>query len=373
MTPRKYGALRLAGASTGSVDWLVNSPPEGACSSVPRAYRRSDFDVTDTVQVSSPAAVREAVLQLYADTWPGAPQDLLAAALVDFERLFTGQTPGYLGVDTVYHDLQHSQDVVLAMVRLMAGYERSHPDGPRIGAERALMGMATALFHDSGYIRETSESGISNGAVFTRNHVTRSARYLAKYLPGAGLGDWVPVATRIVHFTGYEMPIDMVRVNDPRDRLVGHLLGTADMLAQMADRCYLEKCRDRLYAEFVLGNVAVHAGADGLKVLYGSGLDLLRQTPQFISSTIDNRLGKAFDHAYRHVEPLYGGDNPYMNAIRQNVEYLRGLMRGSHWPMLRRNPPVFTVEPNAMDGVRTLLLAHLKEVWKSPPARINAG
>ncbi len=339
---------------------------------MPRHCRRSDFDVTDTVQVSSPPAVREAVLELYADTWPGAPRDTLVSALADFERLFTGQMPGYLGVDTVYHDLQHSQDVVLAMGRLMAGYEKSHADGPHIGAERALMAMVTALFHDSGYIRETSESGVSNGAVFTRNHVTRSARYLAKYLPGAGLSGWVPVATRIVHFTGYEVPLELLRVADPRDRLVGHLLGTADMLAQMADRCYLEKCRDRLYAEFVLGDIAVHAGANGVKVLYGSGLDLLRQTPQFIDSTIDNRLGTAFGHSYRYVEPLFGGDNPYMHAIRQNVEYLKSLTRGSRWPMLRRNPPVFTIEPNAMDGVRTLLIRHLKDVYGAPQAAVSA-
>ncbi len=348
-------------------------PPEGAISFVPGSYRRSDFDVTDTVQVSSPAAVREAVLELYSDTWPGAPLEPLLRALGDFEQLFTGKLPGYMGVDTVYHDLQHSQDVVLAMARLMAGYEKSHPDGPRIGAERALMGMVTALFHDAGYIRETSETDIPNGAMFTRNHVTRSARYLAKYLPTADLAGWVPVATRIVHFTGYEVPLDLLRVADARDRLVGQLLGTADMLAQMADRCYLEKCRDRLYAEFVLGDVAVHPGADGLQVLYGSGLDLLRQTPQFISSTIENRLGKAFDHAYRHVEPLYGGANPYMNAIRQNVEYLRGLTRGNRWPMLRRNPPVFTIEANAMDGVRTLLIEHLKEVWGAEDTEVSAS
>ena len=337
-----------------------------------RPYRRSDFDVTDTVQVSSPPAVREAVLQLYADTYPGAPLATLEIALADFERLFTGQMPGYLGVDTVYHDLQHSQDVVLAVARLIAGYERSHPDGPHIGAERALMGLVTALFHDSGYIREIAEKGIPNGAVFTRNHVTRSAKYIAKYLPSAGLGDWVPVATRIVHFTGYEMPLDLIRVGDARDRLVGHLLGTADMLAQMADRCYLEKCRDRLYAEFVLGDVAAHKEVGGVKVLYGSGLDLLRQTPQFVATTIDNRLGTTFGHAYRHVEPLYGGVNPYMEAIRQNVEYLRGLARNSRWPMLRRNPPVFTVEQNAMQGVRTLLVQHLKEVWGTL-APVNAG
>ncbi len=331
-----------------------------------RPYRRSDFDVTDTVQVSSPPAVREAVLQLYADAWPGAPLATLETALADFERLFTGKTPGYLGVDTVYHDLQHSQDVVLAMTRLMAGYERSHADGPRIGAERAMMGLVTALFHDSGYIREVAEKDISNGAVFTRQHVTRSARHLGRYLPTIGLADWVPVSTRIVHFTGYEMPLDLIRVGDARDRLVGHMLGTADMLAQMADRCYLEKCRDRLYAEFVLGDVAAHKGAGGVKVLYGSGLDLLRQTPQFVATTIKNRLGEMFDHAYRHVEPLFGGVNPYMDAIQQNVDYLRGLARSSRWPMLRRNPPVFTVEHNAMQGVRTLLVEHLKEVWGAP-------
>ena len=339
---------------------------------MPRPCRRSDFDVTDTVQVSRPAAVREAVLQLYADTWPGAPLEVLERALKDFESLFTGQMPGFLGVDTVYHDLQHSQDVVLAMARLLAGYERE-PDGPRLGAERGLAALVTALFHDSGYIRETGESAIANGAVFTRNHVTRSARFIARYLPGAGLGHWVPIATRIVHFTGYEVPLELLRVADVRDRLAGHLLGTADMLAQMADRCYLEKCRDRLYAEFVLGDVAVHAGAEGVKVLYGSGLDLLRQTPKFIASTIDNRLGTAFGHSYRYVEPLYGGDNPYMNAIHQNVRYLNGLTRGSRWPMLRRNPPVFTVESNAMDGVRTLLVRHLKEVFGAPQPPVSAN
>ena len=331
-----------------------------------RPYRRSDFDVTDTVQVSSPPAVREAVLELYSGTWPGAPLAVLEGALADFERLFTGQTPGYLGVDTVYHDLQHSQDVVLAMARLMAGYEKGHEGGPHIGAERALMGLVTALFHDSGYIRESCEQGIPNGAVFTRNHVTRSARYLAKYLPAAGLGEWVPVSTRIVHFTGYEIPLELIRVADARDRLIGHLLGTADMLAQMADRCYLEKCRDRLYAEFVLGDVAVHTGAGGVKVLYGSGLDLLRQTPRFVATTIERRLSGVFDHSYRHVEPLFGGANPYMDAIRQNLEYLRGLARSSRWPMLRRNPPVFTVEHNAMQGVRLLLIRHLRDIWGAP-------
>jgi hypothetical protein len=43
-------------------------------------------------------------------------------------------------------------------------------------------------------------------------------------------------------------------------RRLGNMLGTADIIAQMADRCYLEKCRDRLFPEFVAGGLASVAG-----------------------------------------------------------------------------------------------------------------
>jgi len=66
----------------------------------------------------------------------------------------------------------------------------------------------------------------------------------------------VPVATQIVHFTGYELKSIQIRLDDRRPQGRSPL-GTADMTAQMADRCYLEKCRDRLYPEFVLGGIAV--------------------------------------------------------------------------------------------------------------------
>jgi hypothetical protein len=339
----------------------------------PFRIRPNEYDVTGRVCVSSASEVRDAVQAIFREVFPGCDFDPLWMAFYDFERLFSGSYEDYFGCDTVYHDIQHTLDMTLAMARLLAGHEKSVAPADRLGHQRAIIGLIAALFHDAGYIRRRSETAIANGAEFTGQHVTRSAEFLRSYLPRIGLSEHVGIATRVVHFTGYEMSLDDIELDDPKDSLMGHLLGTGDLLAQMADRCYLEKCRDRLYAEFVLGNVAVHAGSDGPKVLYGSGLDLLRQTPQFIASTIENRLGKAFGHAYRHVEPLYGGDNPYMNAIRQNVDYLQGLMRGSRWPMLRRNPPVFTVDPDAMSGVRTLLLEHLKEVWKSPPARINAG
>jgi len=324
-------------------------------------FRRNDYDVTNTVQVSSTAAVAEAVRDLFSATWPRESFERVALTFAEFDKLFTGTMPGYHGVDTVYHDRQHSLDMTLAMSRLLVGYERVAEPAMRLGAERTVLALATALFHDSGYIRESSDRQHQNGAEFTLYHVTRSARFLARYLPSIGMEAWVPVATRIVHFTGYEIPLGELGLTDERDRKLGHLLGTADLIAQMADRCYLEKCRDRLYPEFVLGGVAAATGTDGaLQVRFSSGLDLLRQTPEFVRDTRVRRLEGEFENAYRYLEALFDGRNPYIEAIDRNIGYLGSVLRHERWPMLRRNPPLFTAPEHTLPQVRGLMLDRLK-------------
>jgi hypothetical protein len=326
--------------------------------------RRNDYDVTNSVQVSSTAAVSQAVRELFAIGWPGEPFDRVAVAFEEFERLFSGRMPGYHGVDTVYHDRQHSLDMTLAMARLLVGYETSVEAEQRVGSQRAVMSLVTSLFHDAGYIREFDDRLHRNGAEFTLYHVTRSARFLARFLPSIGMEGWVPISTRIVHFTGYEIKLSQIQLADGRDRKCGHLLGTADLIAQMADRCYLEKCRDRLYPEFVLGGIAAAPGTDGtMQVRYSSGLDLLRQTPHFIRETRTERLNGEFDHAYQYVEPLFAGKNPYLEAIDRNVGYLQRILRAERWRMLRRNPPLFTSEDNQLGQVRGLMVTRLKALW----------
>jgi hypothetical protein len=288
----------------------------------------------------------------------------LAVAFDAFDKLFTGRMPGYHGVDTVYHDLQHSLDMTLAVARLMVGYERRALPSDRFGAERATMGLVVSLFHDAGYIREFQDRTHRNGAEFTLYHVTRSARFLARYLPTIGMDPWVPTATRVVHFTGYEVELGQLQLPDPRDRKLGHLLGTADLIAQMADRCYLEKCRDRLYPEFVLGGIAAVPGSNGaLKVRYSSGLDLLRQTPRFVRETREQRLEGEFEDAYKYMEVLFDGKNPYIDAIDRNLEFLDRVLRTERWPLLRRNPPLFTSEDDQLGQVRGLMLNRLKALW----------
>ena len=330
------------------------------------SVRRSDYDVTNTVRVSSAPDVRDAVQALFQVTWPGINFVPVARAFQDFEMAFTGKMPGYFGVDTVYHDQQHTLDVTLAMSRLLAGFERSHAGTPRaLGAARATVGIFLALFHDIGYLRERGESA-QNGAEFTRNHVSRSARFMDYYLPTIGFANWTRITSEIVHFTGYEKSFEEIgaKVSDPRDIQLGHLLGTADMIAQMADRCYLEKCRDRLYPEFVLGGVALPQGSRGYQdVRYASGLDLLRQTPRFMEETIQKRLDAGFGSAYRYLEPLFDGRNPYMETIEQSLAFLRQVLRSESWRMLRRTPQVFAAGPDPITSVRGLMSSYFKRAW----------
>ena len=326
----------------------------------PLPDRRNDFDVTNTVRVSSPDAVREAVAKLFHATWPGATFDPLWMAFHDYERLFHGDLPGYFGCDTVYHDLQHTLDMTLAMARLLVGYERSCAPEERVGGERAVLGLIAALFHDSGYIRREDEPRWDNGAQFTNWHVSRSAEFLSAYMNGVGLSHLAERASLLVHFTGYEQNPEDIELDDPLDTHVGHLLGTGDLLAQMADRCYLEKCRDRLYAEFVLGGIAF-GDALGGSPRYESGLDLLRQTPVFWRQAAYQRMNRQFNRAYRHMEVLFDGRNPYMEWIDTNLAYLDEVLTTGNWAGLRRKPPCFTVQRDTMAKVGALVSHRLAE------------
>jgi len=323
--------------------------------------RRNDYDVTNTVQVSDPAAVRNAVHELFTETFPGASYDKLWLAFYDFERLFTGRFPGYKGCDTTYHDVQHTLDITLALARLVAGYERSVEPNERLGARRAQMAIVTALFHDSGYIRHGErDSGFSNGAEFTLYHVSRSADFLRRYLPELGMAKDVGVSSMIVHFTGYELDLDLIELEDPRDIICGHLIGTADLVAQMADRCYLEKCRDRLYKEFVVGGVAVENAKPGeYMVRYKSGLDLLRKTPAFYQQVMRDRLQRKFNRVYRYVEVLYDGQNPYIDAIVINISHLVRVIESDDWTLLRREPHYFLGIVNAVNDLELLVRRQL--------------
>lgn len=308
--------------------------------------RRSDFDVTNTVQVSSPRAVEDAVREIWCNLYPENAFEPVSQAFRRFAKAFRGDTDDFHAIETTYHDLQHTLDVTLAMARLIDGYERSaNTTDKKLGEQRAAVGIICALFHDAGYLRHMNDSRHGHGAEYTRIHVARSADLLADLLPELGFEDAAPVAAELVHYTGYERSFDSLDIDDPLWRKTGHLLGTADMLAQMADRCYLEKCRDRLYQEFVMGGMATMRAPDGRTIVnYESPRHLLQKTPGFVAATLDERVSKQFDNAARFFNVHFNGRNPYMEEIERNIAHLHHVIENDRWDLLRRKPPCFNAD-----------------------------
>jgi hypothetical protein len=325
--------------------------------------RRSDHDITNTVQVTRWEPVWEVVHDSLTRLYPGVSLRLVRQAFEDFDRLFRGRMPGYLGCDTVYHDIQHTLDMTLAMARLIEGHERSVAAVDQLGAPRIILGIVTSLFHDSGYIRHSGDEERMSGAEFTPCHVSRSAVFLDRYLKHIGMGAASGVARQIVHYTGYEVRLDQIRIASEKDRRLGWLMGSADLLAQMSDRCYLEKCRDRLYPEFVLGGIAAWREPDGRVIVrYRSGLDLLRQTPAFFREGCQPRLDKHFGGVHRYMDVLFDGRNPYVVAMERNLFYLEKVLEGERWPLLRRHPPCELAETDALESIRRLVAERLRSL-----------
>ena len=299
--------------------------------------RRNDYDVTDRVKTTDPDAVSAEVRRIYAEWYQEADAGSLVRPFKDFAALYRGEHPNYHASDTGYHDMQHVLDVTLAMARLLDGYQRV---GREPLDERMFrLGIILALYHDSGYIRHRKDTRRKQGAEYTLTHVSRSGRYLRSYLPQLGMPDLAPIAERLVHYTGFEVPVHKIVLPDPVFKVIGNLLGTADILGQMSDRCYLEKCLARLYPEFVAGGIAVRDNGSGEKqVVFESGADLVLKTPGFYRHAED-RLENVLGSAHRYAEKHFDGKNLYVEAVENSVNYARTLTKSDDMERLRRLAP----------------------------------
>ena len=140
-----------------------------------------------------------------------------------------------------------------------------------------------------------------------------------------------------MHFTGYEMDIDDIMLHEPKDRLLGHLVGTADLIGQMSDRMYLEKCREFLYPEFVWGRIAREKLADGREIVrYASPDDLMLKTPGFYEYVARARIEKKLGRADRYAEAHFDGPSLYQSEIDRNMGFLKNAIEEADLKRMRR-------------------------------------
>ena len=220
------------------------------------------------------------------------------------------------------------------MARLLDGYERSRGDGPRAAARplpaRRDLRAVPRLSATCG-ARTTRRH--RNGAEYTRTHVSRGAAFLQEYLPthrpGANSRD-AAAADRAFHrlrAAGRDHPRRRPDAAPHRE-----MLGTADIIAQMSDRCYLEKCRDRLYPEFVAGGVA--RNPDPLPASRaGAG------NPGHFPATPPSGWTCSSRARYDYAERHFGGQNLYLEEIHKNVRHARVVADAGRDELLRRRPP----------------------------------
>lgn len=290
------------------------------------------LDPTRTVDLGDPRAVLAAIDALLQQRFGAAyGRTLLERAITDLARAFRGEYPGLLRCDTHYHDLRHALDSGLAMARLIDGQAAltSAESPEHIDAEHALLGVLLALYHDVGLLRRDSEAHLQ-GAQLTPVHEERGVAFMRDYLSRTQLSGLAGKADLImVTRLDWHMPADLPSL----DHALSCLLGTADIQSQLADRCYLEKCRDFLFLEFSAIGLA---GSPGLP--YPDPETLLKNTPSFYTGLLRRRLEVEYVEADRYMRHHFGGICPYDASIKRNISFLEELLASEQLSRLQRLP-----------------------------------
>ncbi|MFW6138131.1 MAG: hypothetical protein ACOC7U_03060 [Spirochaetota bacterium] len=301
--------------------------------------KNSDNTENQKVFLEKPSAILEEARSLLLLTHPHLQIGLVEEAFYDTLRLFRGEYPGYRECRTRYHDVNHTCAVFLAAVRLMHGAEAAKSS---INIRELLTGVICALFHDAGLIQREDEEGEGTGAKYTIGHEERSINFTRAYLSKKGFnGDAMDDCAHIIGATITGLSVKEVPFRNAETELVGKILGTADLLAQLADRIYLEKLL-YLYREFQ------EAGISG----FNSEFDLLKKTESFYRTVAKKRMNEDLGGVWKlmkvHFRERYGVDRDfYQENIQKNITYLGSQVlkyQDSYRQMLRRAGIVESLE-----------------------------
>jgi len=286
----------------------------------------------DLVDAANPERVLQEVRGILTGILTDIELDRLEHVFLDVCRLFAGTFPGYAGCSTRYHDLEHTTDAFLAMARILHGAgEKGRP----LGRHTILLGLISALMHDTGYIKKEDDR-IGSGARYTTTHVLRSIDFAKEYLLPRGFSPEDCEACRcMILCTGIDIGIGRVAFRSGNDALAGRMLGTCDLVGQLARRNYMGKL-PYLYRELMEGGVLRH----------GSEYRFLVDTVPFFRSALDRiagDLGGEVRYLREHFRVRWGIDrNLYLEGIEENILFLDSVLRnnpGDYRALLKREIP----------------------------------
>jgi len=230
----------------------------------------------------------------------------------DIVDLFYGDYPGYRKVVTKYHDLRHTMDVYMCSLRLLHGMHLVHKN---VQDEEITFVATAALAHDIGYA-QTNDDTDGSGAKYTRTHVNRGIEFMRTYMAEKSWSPaWVADMEAAILCTNPAVPFAEIEFASERAKQLAGIVGTADLVGQMADRAYLEKLLF-LFSEFKEAKLGD----------FKDMRDLLTRTHEFYDTTkkkLDGGLGRSYDYLVPHFKDWFGIEhNYYMVSIDKNIKYL---------------------------------------------------
>ena len=287
------------------------------------------LQLSELVNMRNPASVIEEVKSVAGMMGTEFDFEPLAVVFRDILKLFSGTYPGYRECSTLYHDLNHTTDTIMAMARLMHG---ARARGIFLDDGSITLGLISALMHDAGFIQEVDDTN-GTGAKYTIVHISRSIEFMRQYFIDNGYSreDFRKCRNALL-CTGLNADVGRIRFESKENRLIGEMLGTADLLGQMADRTYLEKL-PFLFLEF----------KEACIMDYTDELDFLKKTFPFYRAT-----RKRFENEFRgvnrymrdHFKVRWDIDNDlYIDTIDRQIAYLEKVLdksNGRHRSFLRR-------------------------------------
>ncbi len=253
------------------------------------------------------------VVYLLQEINPQIDCKLIQEAHLEIAGIFTGNHPGFKSCDAKYHNLAHTYSVALATIRLFHGL---HCEKYVFDKDVILQGMISAYFHDTGLLLTVADTTAS-GASYTVDHEDRSVSFMNEYLSHCGVDEsFMKHCESMVQCTKIGLDPGTLRFESEEHQLAGFILGSADLLAQMADRCYLERL-PWLFQEMKDGGVNN----------YASVTDLMRETNTFYQQLVVNRLESSFKDLKKvmrtHFRERWNMDeNLYVDNIRKNLDYV---------------------------------------------------
>jgi len=240
-----------------------------------------------------------------------------------------------------YHDLRHSLDAALAVARLVDGCRIDRCDSA-LAPELGLVAVLLALLHDTGFLRRTAEVSL-RGPQLAATHEARGAAFASGYLRGTPLARHADLAPLIMATRLATAPATVLAGQADPAITIGRMLGSADLVCQMADPRYLERCYHHLYPELVIGGGDRRVTPDGrLEILFRDARDLVAHTPGFYEHAARPRLETAFGNVTRHFASHFGGTDPYADATRDNLARCARILDGDRWDLLGGPPPTTT-------------------------------